>query len=90
MKIDVIEDSNAAFQEEKRARRGTGSSKLVGPTDVLFEYRGLDDANRTTALHFDPRPTRLSVNASTFHFDLAPQETTALFASVSCNRPADL
>ena len=28
----------------------------------------------TTALHFDPRPTRLAVNAATYHFDLAPQQ----------------
>src|ERR1700757_1621725 len=44
---------------ERRPRRGTGTSRLLGPTDVLLDYRGLDDAARTTALHFDPRPTRL-------------------------------
>src|SRR5664279_4051477 len=38
---------------ETRPRRGTGSSKLVGPTDVLLEYRGLDAKSRSTALHFD-------------------------------------
>src|SRR5215212_9736479 len=27
---------------EKRARRGTVSSKLLGPADVLLEYKGLD------------------------------------------------
>jgi glycogen debranching enzyme len=75
---------------EKRARRGTGSSKLLGPAEVLFEYRGLDDRLRHTSLHFDPRPTRLSVNAATWHFDLAPQRTTSLFVSVSCNKQAEL
>jgi glycogen debranching enzyme len=75
---------------EKRARRGTGSSKLLGPADVLFEYRGLDDRLRHTALHVDPRPTRLSVNAATWHFDLAPERTTSLFVSVSCNKQAEL
>ena len=59
---------------EKRPRRGIGTSKLLGPADVLLEYRGLDDAVRATALHFDPRPTRLAVNAATYHFDLAPQQ----------------
>src|SRR3954451_10030383 len=29
---------------ERRPRRGIGTSRLLGPTDVLFEYRGLDDA----------------------------------------------
>ena len=75
---------------EKRKRRGIGASKLSSPADVLFEYRGLDGVSRSTALHFDPRPSRLSVNAATWHFDLAPHETTALFASVSCNRPSDV
>src|SRR5215471_13178056 len=57
---------------EKRARRGIGSSKLSSPADVLFEYKGLDGVLRSTALHFDPRPSRLSVSAATFHFDIDP------------------
>ena len=72
---------------ERRARRGIGSSKLLGPADVALEYRGLDDKSRTTALHFDPRPTRLAVNAATYHLDLEPQQVTSLFIAVSCNRP---
>jgi glycogen debranching enzyme len=75
---------------EKRARRGVGLSKLLGPSDVLFEYRGLDERTRQTALHFEPRPTRLSVGGATWHFDLAPQRTTSLFVSVSCNKQAEL
>src|SRR5262249_55011397 len=38
------------------------------------------------ALHFDPRPTRLSVNAATWHCELAPHQKHSLFVSVSCNR----
>src|SRR6266481_4139320 len=72
---------------ERRPRRGIGSSKLLGPTDVVLEYSGLDAQSRITALHFEPRPTRLSVNAATYHFDLAPKEVTSLFIAVSCNRP---
>lgn len=70
---------------EKRPRRGTGSSRLVGPTDVAFDYRGLDGETRTAALHFDPRPTRLSVNAATWQLELAPHEAKSLFLAVSCN-----
>jgi glycogen debranching enzyme len=73
---------------EKRPRRGIGSSKLLGPADVLFEYRGLDDGGRGTALHFDPRPTGLAVNASTYHLDLAQHEVASLFVAASCNKPA--
>jgi glycogen debranching enzyme len=73
---------------EKRPRRGTGSSKLVGPADVMLEYWGLDGVGRATALHFDPRPTRLAVNAATWHFDLKPHHVSSLFVAVSCNKPA--
>src|SRR3981081_1910114 len=51
---------------ERRPRRGIGASKLLGPTDVVLEYSGLDSQSRITALHFEPRPTRLSVNAATY------------------------
>jgi glycogen debranching enzyme len=72
---------------ERRSRRGSGSSKLLGPADVVLEYNGLDGRSLITALHFDPRPTRLSVNAATYHFDLQPKESTSLFLAVSCNKP---
>jgi glycogen debranching enzyme len=73
---------------ERRPRRGIGSAKLVGPADVVFEYLGLDRKLRTTGLHFDPRPTRLAVNAATYHLDLAPRQVSSLFVAASCNKPA--
>jgi glycogen debranching enzyme len=73
---------------ERRPRRGVAVSKLLGPADVLLEYSGLDSKSRSTALHFDPRPTRLAVNAATYHLDLAPQQVSSLFVGVSCNKPA--
>jgi glycogen debranching enzyme len=72
---------------ERRSRRGIGASKLLGPTDVAFEYNGLDGKSRATALHFDPRPTRLAVNAATYHLDLEPQQVSSLFVTASCNKP---
>src|SRR5471030_1467240 len=72
---------------EHRPRRGIGTRKLLGPADVALEYRGLDGKSRITALHFDPRPTRLAVNAATYHLDLEPQQITSLFVAVSCNKP---
>ncbi|HTF74505.1 MAG TPA: amylo-alpha-1,6-glucosidase, partial [Bradyrhizobium sp.] len=75
---------------ERRLRRGIGSSKLLAPADVALEYSGLDGKPRSTALQFDPRPTRLAVNAATFHLDLAPQQSSSLFVSVACNKPAAL
>ncbi|TPQ31785.1 amylo-alpha-1,6-glucosidase [Bradyrhizobium guangdongense] len=75
---------------EKRKRRGTGASRLNGPTDVVFDYHGLDESERTAALHFDPRPSRLSVNAATWQLELDPHQSKSLFVAVSCNRPPTL
>jgi glycogen debranching enzyme len=71
---------------EKRPRRGIGSSKVLGPADVALDYSGLDGRTRSTTLHFEPRPTRLAVNAANYHLELAPQAITSLFVAVSCNR----
>jgi glycogen debranching enzyme len=71
---------------ERRQRRGSGSSKLLGPSDVVLDYVGLDEKLRVTALQFDPRPTRLAVSAATYHLDLAPQQVRSLFVTVSCNK----
>jgi glycogen debranching enzyme len=73
---------------EKRARRGVGSSKLLGAADVALDYKGLDGKSRSTALHFDPPPTRLAANAATYHFDLGPQQISSLFVAASCDKPA--
>lgn len=74
---------------ERRAKRGVGSSRLLGPSDVMLDYDGLDGKTRSTSLHFDPQPTRLSVSVATYHLELAPHQTTSLFVAVTCNRPAD-
>lgn len=74
---------------EKRERRGVGTARLLGPADVALDYKGLDGVARSTALHFDPRPSRLSVNAATWHCELAQHETGSLFVSVSCNTPVE-
>ncbi|HUN96757.1 MAG TPA: amylo-alpha-1,6-glucosidase [Bradyrhizobium sp.] len=73
---------------EERRRRGIGSGKVFGPDNVRLEYKGLDDGTRTTSLHFDPRPTRLTANSATYHFELAPHQASSLFVVVSCNKEA--
>src|SRR5512140_3004648 len=73
---------------ERRPRRGVGTGTLLGPADILLEYRGLDGKSRGAALHFDPRPSRLAVNAATYHLDLAPQQARSLFVAASCDKPA--
>ncbi|MBB5048921.1 glycogen debranching enzyme [Rhodopseudomonas rhenobacensis] len=71
----------------QRPRRGAGSSRLLGFNDVALDYRGLDDITRSSTVHLEPRPSRLGVNAATYHLELKPQENTSLFVTVSCNRP---
>jgi glycogen debranching enzyme len=73
---------------ERRPQRGVGSSRVLGPADAMLEYKGLDGKARVTALHFDPRPTRLAANAATYHFELAPQQASSLFIAAACNKPA--
>ncbi|MDB5500455.1 MAG: amylo-alpha,6-glucosidase [Tardiphaga sp.] len=69
----------------QRTRRGVATSRLLGPCDVALEYTGLDEQARSTMLHLDPKPTRLAANTATYHFELAPQQTTSLFVTASCN-----
>jgi len=70
-----------------RPRRGTGSSRVTGASGVVLGYRGLDGVSRSTGVNFDPQPTRLTVNIATYHFELAPHESSALFVAVSCDAP---
>ena len=73
---------------ERRPARGVGSSQAARARPMsCLNISGLDGQSRITALHFDPRPTRLAVNAATYHFDLAPKQITSLFIAVSCNKP---
>jgi glycogen debranching enzyme len=91
--LTILFDSDFAdlfeVRGEKRPRRGIGSAKLLGPDNVALDYKGLDGKARTTSLHFDPPPTRLAVNAATYHFDLDPHQISSLFVAVSCNRPGE-
>ncbi len=57
------------------------------PPMSCWNIAGLDGQVRITALHFEPRPTRLAATAATYHFELAPKGATALFVAVSCNKP---
>jgi glycogen debranching enzyme len=70
-----------------RQRRGTGTVRLLGPDDVVFDYYGLDGVARSTSLHFEPRPTRLANDAASYHLELAPKQTWLLFLAVACNKP---
>jgi glycogen debranching enzyme len=90
--VTLLFDSDFAdlfeVRGEERRRRGIGSSRVFGPDHVRLEYKGLDDRVRTTSLHFDPQPTRLTANSATYHFELAPHQASSVFVVVSCNKEA--
>ena len=60
---------------EKRPRRGIGSSKLLGPIRCAARLsrprRQVAHTQRCISIR---KPTRLAVNAATYHFELAPQQ----------------
>ena len=72
----------------RRRRRGNATRRKTGNDRVLFEYRGLDDVVRSTALAFDPPPTTLAVNEAVYRLDIAPAETRMIYLSIGCDRPA--
>src|SRR5262249_29831787 len=75
---------------ETRSRRGVCTARLLSPAEVVLDYKGLDGEPRATALHFDPRPTRLATNSATWHLELDPHHVSSLFVSASCNKPSEV
>lgn len=71
-----------------RPRRGVVSSRRSSSTDIVFEYRGLDEATRSAGLHFDPVPAQLKADRAVYQIRLAPRQSASVFVAVSCNAPA--
>jgi len=67
-----------------RSRRGEFQEPGVGRAEVLFSYRGLDDAVRRTRLSFSPEPASLSASEASFSLELNPGEPATLYFTVSC------
>jgi glycogen debranching enzyme len=68
----------------KREKRGQELSRVVAPDRVEFQYVGLDDVKRRTALAFSPIPERLEINRATVGVTLAPGEKASIFLTVAC------
>ncbi len=71
----------------RRPRRGASASSVVGSQGVLLRYAGLDARLHTTLLRFDPPPTHISTSSASYKLKLAPDQSIALFVSISCDRP---
>jgi glycogen debranching enzyme len=75
---------------EKRARRGQVTRAVIpDSSQVLFSYKGLDDAWRRTTMTFDPQPDVLEVNSVVYRLALAPHESKPIFMLVSCREAVE-
>ncbi len=72
----------------RRPRRGTSSIRVNAPHEVILSYFGLDAVVRSTAIHFDPAPSRLTQREATYRITLPAHGSSALFVAVTCD-PAD-
>jgi glycogen debranching enzyme len=69
----------------RRPHRGAASRKVTRPNEVVLTYTGLDRVVRTTAVHFEPMPSKIAETTASYHVALPPGETTSLFVALRCN-----
>ncbi len=68
----------------KRPRRGRLSVAIPSGDTVVFRYGGLDSVARRTTIHFEPMPVQLDKRAAVLELNLAPQERTSIFVTITC------
>lgn len=61
-----------------RKHRGRIRRAVVGPSQVIFSYHGLDDQPRASTMDFFPEPTSLMATAATFAVHLEPHQRHAI------------
>lgn len=72
-----------------RSARGDFLRPRLSEVAVTLAYLGRDDAERTMAMAFSERPSRLSGNAARFDVTLAREEVRTLYVEVGATLPAD-
>ena len=70
----------------KRITRGTMRPPEISAAEVLLGYDGLDKETRSTHISFDPAPSTIDGDFSTFHLHLSPGSTTTIQMAVACKR----
>lgn len=70
-----------------RKRRGIVSEE-AGTSDVALNYLGVDRSRRRTTLSFEPAPDQISGGAVSYALVLQPNESRALYVTVTCDRDA--
>ncbi len=86
LRIDFAADFADVFEVRghPRPRRGTLEVDQPAGNTVRFRYEGIDGVERTTAIAFDPEPSRLTNGAAVFDVVLDPGARTAIFVTVVC------
>jgi glycogen debranching enzyme len=73
------------MRREKRGRL----DRSIRSDQVVLNYQGLDDVNRTTRLQFSPTPTRLDKGFASYRIELLPQGSQRIFVIGECNGRSD-
>jgi glycogen debranching enzyme len=73
----------------RRQRRGKSRSRMIDPGQVLLQYQGLDNEVRSTRVHFEPAPTRLSDRAAAYRVTLESKQSLAIFVTIECDPAED-
>src|SRR2546428_1283089 len=68
----------------RRSKRGGVKARVVGPSEVAFEYASLDGLARSTRICFAPQPAKLDETRAEFELDLAARERRPIALTVQC------
>ena len=78
----------------QRKQRGVRVDEQIQESELVFSYQGLDNQLRRTIMSFSPAPQSLSKTEAVYNLQLAPQQKTDFYVSISCrsknNGVADL
>ncbi len=73
----------------RRPRRGIAVRKVAGQHEAVLSYTGLDGVVRTTAVRFDPAPTKIAETSASYSMALRPGQAASVFVTLRCNPRTD-
>lgn len=87
LSLDYASDFADIFEVRgmQRKRRGTHRPEVTDSDSIILSYMGLDGVERSTALHFDPRPDQVTQTRARYSLSLAAYERKSIFLSVTCD-----
>jgi glycogen debranching enzyme len=65
-----------------RGKSGRYFEPLITEAQIVFVYEGLDDRVRTTALSFDPPPSKISGHTARWELDLEPRSQARIASTI--------